>query len=328
MQKLLFALLSVLAIGAAVDLQIQNTFISFAANQNANEYIAVKNLNSVTTVSSVSYTITPEDSNVLIGYPNGASNSTVGSIQHGATGYGTFYAVGNAGVYNATVYFTYKKGTTTYHQTNTVILDVYSEDDDGGIGKKDAEEDNEVAIVNAAEHTLDARTPAIYSLDTGFVTDDSVATWVGFHSKTGSNALNSVTYTVAPDSTSVIIVYPSGTGNSLGSIAANTEKDTSFEIDGPYGEYNLNITYRYKIGSGSFQTLSYSIPLNIVCDSCGDGIGRREYIAVNEVVVAEKQPFQFVYVAAAGAGVAVVAVVAIVGTLLFRRRSTTETVSA
>jgi len=328
--KFIFALLAVLALAAAADFQVQNPYITYPSDTLQTEYVSLKNVYSAT-LNSISYVLSCPDSGITFSYPYGLSYSVVGSILKNVVGYGVFYSVAAANIYTVNVNITYKRGSasTWSYEQHTVYIGVYDDDkrevldaNPSFAGGDDVADD-----VAADESDLSARTNNIYTTDLGFSAEDEVATWVALHSHTGTSALNSVTFTVVDPTGQVSINYPPS-GNGLGSIAANTEKDSSFQVYALYNAipYNLNITYKYKIGTGSYQYLSYSVPLSISCIGCK----REVRLALEDDVLAtipEKQPFQYVYVVAAGAGVAVVAVVAIVGTLLYRRRST-ETVSA
>jgi len=289
-------------------------------------------------LTAVSFTVSA--SGVAIGYPSGSTNSPVGTINNGATGYGQFNVLASTGNYNLNFVISYKKSGVTRSVTTSILLVVT---ESGPVtGKREIEVDLEAldAAVDAETLALAERSDlsgrdfyvAINTNGVGAV--DGEATWNYISISTGTVSVNSVTYSIVDTAGVVQISYPYS-GNSLGSISNNSTRSANFQSLSSCGYYNLNVTISYKLQGTSTTRRTWKIVLlGVTGPNCegGDSLGKRaEMIRSADASATGYQSTRIPveYAVAIGlAGVALVAVFSVVGTMFFMRRRSQETVVA
>lgn len=289
-------------------------------------------------ISSVSFTVSSPG--VSISYPAGQSSSSVGTINNGATGSGQFNTLASTGNYPLSFTISYKKSGVTRSATTSITLVVQ----DGGpsTGKRDEIQVDLEALDAASELEIVERSDLsgrdfYVSINTnGVAAEDGAATWNYVTIATGTVAVNSVSYSVVDTAGVVSISYPYS-GNSLGSMTNNATKNANFQTQSNCGYYNLNVTISYKLqGTSSVRRTWKIVLLGVTGPNCegGDSLGKRAEMIRANGEDASATGFQsnrvpVEYAVAIGlAGVALVAVFSVVGTMFFMRRRSQETIVA
>lgn len=310
----------------------------FAGTDSAAQWQALQITNTAgVTLSAVSFTVSSPG--VSITYPGAGSSATVGTINNGATGTGSFNTLAGTGNYNLNFNVLYKKSGVS-RSLQVSIQFAVTNGDGGATGKREILDitTQEVEPLDEAllERSEIAGRDFYVNINTNGVTaEDAQPTWNAISISTGTVACNSVTYTVIDQSQATYISYPYGSGNSLGNIANNSTKYANFQSQSACGYYNLNVTISYKLQGTSTTRRTWKIVLLAVtgpgCEG-GDSLGKRaEMIRSGDASATGYQSTRIPveYAVAVGlAGVALVAVFSVVGTMFFMRRRSQENVVA
>jgi len=149
-----------------------------------------------------------------------------------------------------------------------------------------------------------------------------VSTWNDFKIIAGDNNLNNITFNVVPNDVSVVVGYQSG--NYQAFLQKNTTYDTDISITGSPGNYNLNVSVRYrKAQNPTFRNYWVVYPLYI--DGSGTAslrLGAEKALGSNVEGVQNNVNYVRVDVALSVgiAGVALVAAVAVVAAMVVLRK--------
>jgi len=333
------ATIALIAYASAYDDLILSP-LEFAAYESTNTWFSLLITNNMSvSATSVTFKVYPPGGSVIsISYIGAGSDASVGTINSGAGGSGSFAMIGCCdGSYFATVSVNYKKSGISKQFNQTVELDIVDPD---GNGKKRA------AIAPVAEYVeegqvvevrsdLDTRDTYLNIVTSAVYAEAGVATWNAMQVSVGSIQVNNVSFIITSMDGGVTVAYAFPNGNYIGTVAANSNANGYFQTSADCGYYNLNATVSYKLqGTSTVRKVWKVILLSVTGDGCegGDTLGKRSSIVRSDMENASANGMRAVpveYAVAVGiAGVALVAVFSVVGTIFLMKRRNQETISA
>lgn len=332
---LLFALL---ASSFANDISVSTSF-GHAAERNANnqQWINVHNLASASStdplsnaVSNIQFKVAGvslEGGLFVASYPSGARSGAVGTVLSGASGSGSFAVVAQqAGQYEVAVEVSY-----TLNGANKIaVFGPFALTVSSGSKKDvvvDVEEQQIVSLEQARadglEVRLDARQPGntdISIVPSAYAAEADSSTWNNFNIKVGSNSITTVAWNLY-NGEGVAIGYYNNV-NTVSSITHNTTYETYVAFTSSAGIYVINNTVSYKIGTTNKM---FWIATNLAVGSPGTSVGRSALALKNNDAQAAGQFVRVEYaLGAAIAGVALVAAIAVVASMLIIRKKNTS----
>jgi len=277
---------------------------------------------------------------------------SVGAVNGMSNGTGSFYVYGDAGVYSLQVLVTYKQNGQQKLSTQGPFSLTVSNGPVGPAGPKGPREVSREELGDA-EVVLESEDFSILKRD-GSSTDLSTymnsasnfygvpaqMTYNSYYIKVGSSTLkqSAVTYSMVTQQTSVAL-SPSNNGTQDGAqLSANAIYEFDFSVYGPQGgPWTMQIAFTYRKGFANTAG-SWSVQKDVVIQPVG-GTNVRSATDLKSFsqIAAESQEAQakgvesvrFGYaLATAGAGVAVVAAVAIVAALVTVRKNRQTTTVA
>lgn len=273
------------------------------------------------TVSSVSFTVLPNDPTVAIGYPNSGSSSSIGSISNGAEGYGYFQSTANSGYYYIIVVVKYKKSNIWYSFNSTIPLIV-----DGGdsttYGKK--------ALIPKEEEEVSQQSQSLGNADftiqpyDGWYMEDAATTWQTITIYSNGPALTSVTYTIISDDGAIAVYYNDRTGNSIGSIGANGNGYSYFQMTGNPGTHYVSVRIQYRKG-GVAKSHTETMTVTV---AGGDNTTYGKRAIQSKIAAAlPAEMNNMTVIGLAFAGIALIAIVAVVVVVAVVKRQRTNIVA-
>jgi len=327
MKSIIVLLVLVAAVIANDVVQISGQFsapVGIATWQSVQISNLLDGNNFTNMVQSVSFVVRDNSNVVYVSYPYG-SNSYVGNIVAGASGFGSFQVVSNSAG-NHILAITAKfivEGESSYSYS-TKFFDLHVGSPSVASHKRaTVSEDLGSQASDEVVHSFADRNAGDYSTSPSFfVATDSVTTWNGFAITTNDNNLHNVTWTFVPDDLSVLVGYP-GSGNGPVDMPKNTTYSTSVSFTGNPGTYNINITLHYLKGANMNWKSNWAItPLFVSGDSTTSTFRIASPKGAAPVAEGNTYVRADVVIGVAVGAVALVAVIAVVAAIIVMKKST------
>jgi len=311
--------------------------VGFSEYEQTNTWFALAVTNNMAvSATSVTFTCYAGTGNA-VSYIGSAPHATVGTISASSTGYGSFAILASApGDYPLTFTVSYKKSGVAKVLNGTLELYVSEMEKKRDVIPAQVEAEVET-VSSVVEQRSDLSDRDAYL---SIVTDSvyayaGEATWSSLTLSVASIQCNNISFMVTPISSGVAIAYAFPDGNYIGTGPANSNPVGNFQHLADCGYYNLNVSVSYKLqGTSTTRRVWKIVLLSVIGDGCegGDTVGKRAAMIRADLEGASANGMNRVpieYAVAVGiAGVALVAVFSVVGTMFFIKRRNQETTSA